>query len=161
MTKNMRDRRKYSHYDTELKIYFEVKYDMNTKIEFSVIKKSQNEAMKHKYAGICRNVSAEGLCFASEKKMKRGDLLLLDVYAPNTKKPVRMEGWVRWSRKLMRGPGATCAYHTGVLLISAGGNLIADSIYFDKDYKVAWSAALDSLFGTFALMRKAIKNPQA
>ncbi len=147
-----KERRKYTHYDTELKINFQVKYDINTKVRFRVVENFGKRVSGHKYSGICENVSAQGLCFAAGKKMKKGDLLMLSVYPPNSKRPVKMEGQVRWSRKLPGREKGRFNCHTGVLLVAVNGKSLADSIYFDEQYDVIWSAALNSLFGSFAAM---------
>ena len=148
------ERRKYPRYDTELKVYFQVKYDIKTRVEFEVVESVHPEGVAHKYSGLCNNVSVEGLCFVSKKRLEKGDILLIEVYEPAVKKPVRMEGQVRWSEKLPGGDEKEDAFHTGVQLISVGNKPVSDSVYFDKKYKVMWSAVLESLFGTFAAMKK-------
>jgi hypothetical protein len=148
------ERRKYLRYDTEMKVYFHVKYDIKTRVKFKVLK----GAPTHKYSGLCKNVSVEGLCFISKKKLNIGDMLLLEVYEPIVKGPVMMEGQVRWCKKLPVGAGKEKAYHTGVKLVLVNGRSVPDSIYLDKKYKVAWSAVLDSLFGNFAAMVRKLKR---
>ena len=56
------ERRKYLRYDTEMKVYFRVKYDIETRVKFKVLKGEPT----HKYSGLCKNVSVEGLCFVSQ-----------------------------------------------------------------------------------------------
>ena len=148
------ERRKYPRYDTELKVYFQVKYDIKTRVEFEVVESIHPDDVAHKYSGLCNNVSAEGLCFASKKRLEKGDILLIEVYEPAVKNPVRMEGHVRWSERLPGDDEKEGVFHTGVQLISVGNKLVSDSVYFDKKYKVMWSAVLESLFGTFAAIKK-------
>ena len=148
------ERRKYLRYDTEMKVYFRVKYDMETRVKFKVLE----DGAEHKYSGLCKNVSVEGLCFVSKKKLNVGDLLLLEVYEPIIKGPVVMEGQVRWSRRLPGEDGAEDVYHTGVKLVLVNGKSVPDSIHLDGKYKVAWSIVLDSLFGNFAAMVRKLKK---
>lgn len=152
--RNDKERRKYPRYDAELKVYFRVKYDIKTRVEFEVLESSHKDEIAHKYSGLCKNVSAEGLCFASSKKLTEGDILLLEVYEPAVRTPVKMEGQVRWSKKLVRKAGEKEMYHTGLQLVTVNGKSVGDSVYFDKKYKIMWSAVLDSLFGTFAAVMK-------
>jgi len=143
------ERRKYPRYDTELKVYFQVRYDVRTKVKFQIMTNGREGAVPHKYSGLSKNVSAEGLSFASNKRLENGDILFIEVYEPKAKGPIRMEGQVRWSRKIPRTKGKNI-FQTGVELFSVNGKPVADSIYFDKKYKVMWSAVLDSVFGSFA-----------
>ena len=150
------DRRKYLRYDTELKVYFHVTYDLKTRVKFRVMKSEHKELAGHKYSGLCRNVSVEGLCFTSKKKLGKGDILQIDVYEPIVKAPVTMEAEVCWSRKVPGPDGGS--YRTGVRLVSINGASVAKSIHFDKKYKVVWSKVLESLFGTFAAMVRKLKK---
>ena len=154
-TKRAIDRRKYLRYDTELKVYFRVKYDLKTRVKFRVMKSEHAELAGHKYSGLCRNVSVEGLCFSSKKKLEKGDILLIDVYEPIVKTPVTMEAEVRWSRRV---PGGDGGYRTGVRLVSVNGASVADSINFDRKYKVMWSRVLEALFGNIAAMVRKLKK---
>lgn len=154
----MKERRKYSRYNTELEVYFRVKYDITTKVKFRILKNSREGRVTHKYSGLCKNVSAQGLEFVSGKKLRKGDILLLDVYEPVVKHPVKMEGKVCWSRRLPAKTKEKYIFYTGVILLSVMGKPVADSIHFDKEYNVMWSAALESLFGSFAAMVKRIKK---
>ena len=158
MKKNNIERRKYLRYDTEMKVYFQVKYDIKTRVEFRILEEEWEGLSAHKYSGLCSNVNVEGLCFVSNKKLNKGDLLLLDVYEPIVKGPVRMEGEVRWSQKNPGKAGEKDAFRTGVRLIEVNGKSVADSIYFDRKYKIAWSAVLESLFGNFAAMVRKLKK---
>ncbi|MCM8791249.1 MAG: PilZ domain-containing protein [Candidatus Omnitrophica bacterium] len=152
------ERRKYLRYDTDMKVYFQVKYDIKTRVEFIVLEEEWKSGTVHKYSGLCKNVNVEGMCFVSRKKLNKGDILLLDVYEPIVKGPVRMEGEVRWSKKISGKEGDRGLFRTGVRLISVNGKSVADSIYFDKKYKIVWSAVLESLFGNFAAMLKKLKK---
>jgi hypothetical protein len=148
--KTFKVRRKYPRYDTELKVYFELKYDIETRVEFKVIASTHKENHFHKYSGLSKNVSVEGLCFVSKKKLEKGDVLIIDVYEPKVKGPIVMEGQVRWSKKAPDGAKEKDMFYTGIKLISVNGKLVSDSVYFDKKYNVVWSVVLDSLFGNFS-----------
>jgi hypothetical protein len=136
-----------------MKLYFHVKYDIKTRVKFAVIDCGKT----HKYSGLCQNVSAEGLCFVSHKKLNKGDHLLLEVYEPIIKGPVIMEARVRWCRQLPEDHKKYPMFHAGVRIVSVNGETVRDTIHIDKEYKVAWSIVLDSLFGNFSDMLRKLK----
>lgn len=146
------DRRRYPRYGTDLEVYFQVKYDIKTRVEYRVVGPSGRGEAAPKRRGVCENVSAEGLCFVSDIKLARGDLLFLEVYGPSIKKPVGMEGRVCWSDELPADDKHVTRFHTGLQLVMVNEKSVADSVYFDKKYKVMWSAVLDSLFGNFSAL---------
>ena len=158
MAKSAVERRKYTRYDTEMKLYFRVKYDIETKVKFRVLRSGSGKISFHRYSGLCRNVSAEGICFSSRKRLQKGERLLIEVFEPIVKSPVIMEGEVRWSRRDSEGGGRYGPFRTGVCLISVNGLPVADSVHLDKKYRVAWSVVLDSLFGNFAAMVRRLKK---
>ncbi len=147
------ERRRHTRYDTEMKVYFHVKYDIKTRVKFAVI----DGGAVHKYSGLCKNVSAEGLCFVSHKKLNKGDLLLVEVYEPMVKGPVMMEAEVCWCRQIPGEDTKKHLYHAGVRIAAVNGKSVRDTIHMDKEYKVVWSDVLDSLFGSFAAMIRKIK----
>lgn len=152
-----KERRKYSRYDTDMKISFKVKYDIKTKVKFRVIN-SQQIPDTRKYSGVSKNISVEGLCFISTKKLEKGQRLSLEVYVSNMKEPVQMEGEVRWSQELPPQTKMKDMFHTGVQLISVKDKSVADSIHFDSEYKVMWSVVLESVFGNFVTMVNKLKD---
>jgi len=152
------ERRKYPRYDTEVKIYFHVTYDIKTKVKFKVLVGHHKGLSAHKYSGLSKNVSAEGLGFVSRKKLEKGDLLFIEVYEPKIKGPIKMEGQVRWCRKLADKDRGRDLFHTGVRVILVNDKLVADTIYFDKKCNLMWSAVLQSLFGSFAAMLRKTKK---
>ena len=158
MTNTGEERRKFPRYDTELKVSFSKKFDVELKVKFKVLKSGHQELVGHKYSGVSENVSASGLCFMSGRKLDEGDELLLDVFEPKKKDPVRMEGRVCWSVGLSGGTGAKSVFRTGVELISVKGKAVAEAVYFDKGYNVMWSPVLDSLFGDFAALIREMKK---
>jgi len=154
MTERHAERRKYPRFDTDLTVYFRVKYDIKTRIEFQVVGNHRKEGVAPKYSGTGRNVNVEGMCFVSKKKLEKGDLLELEVYEPGLKKPVMAEARVKWSKKLPRKAEEEDAYYTGVQLLKVNDRNVSDSVYFDQKYHVAWSAVLEALFGSFARLHE-------
>ena len=150
MRKTGQDRRKYPRYDTEVKIYFHIEYDIKTRVKFRILESGHGREREHKYSGVSKNASAEGLCFESRKKLQQGELLFIEVYEPKVKGPIKMEWEVRWSEKVLRKIKGKAYYDTGVRLFLVNGRSVGDSIYYDKKYKIVWSVVLDSLFGNFA-----------
>ncbi len=148
---NWEEKRRYERYDTALKIYFDFAYDIKTKVKFQLIDRKKAKTLSPKYSALSKNVSAEGLCFASRKKLQKGDYLNLEVYLPGAVTPVRMQGEVRWSLVMpaaadMTDPGA---YQTGVLLMTVNGESVPETIHYDKEYRLHWSVVLESVLGSF------------
>ncbi|MDP1853020.1 MAG: PilZ domain-containing protein [Candidatus Omnitrophota bacterium] len=150
-----KERRKYLRYNTEVKIYFHVNYDLKTKVRFQVLDEKESMLLSKKYPALSRDVSAEGLRFNSGKELKKGNSLYLEVYLPRKKRPVRMTGQVRWSKKVLGSGSGKNKFDTGVKLLTVSGKPVSNSIYFDNESRVIWSTVLDSVFGSFRkLMQK-------
>ncbi len=156
MVRAKKERRKYSRFDTELKVYFRVTYDIKTRVKFRILHINEEEHISRRYSGLSKNISAEGLCFVSKKKLGKGDMLLLEVDLPNTRVRIQMEGRVKWSKRLK--PKYTGLFHTGVKLISVDGKPVSDSICYDNEYKVVWSIVLETVFGGFKEMAKHLND---
>lgn len=142
------ERRRHIRYDTEMKVYFRVKYDVKTKVKFTVVK----GGLAHKYSGVCKNVSVEGLCFVSHKRLNRGDFLLVEAYEPAVKGPAIMAARVSWCRQLPDNNKKKHMFRAGVRIISVNGEPVRGTISMNEEYKVLWSNLLGSLFGNFAAM---------
>lgn len=152
------ERRKYPRYDTALKLYYNVKYDIKMRVIFWIVPDFLRNIVIRRYPGVIKNISAEGLCFVSKKKLEIGDILQLEVYAPKSKIPIKMESEVRWCQKLPAGGNERNIFQTGVKIILVNGKSVADSIYFDNEYKVMWSEVLNIIFSNFAAMIKELKK---
>ena len=157
MTGLKKDKRKCERYDTEIKIYFQVSYDIKTRIKYQIIKKKRGERLSRKYPGLSRNVSIKGIRFVSERQLSRGNLLFIELYLPRQKIPICMTGEVRWSKKIKVHPEIKYKYDTGVKLISVSGKPVSASIHYDKKHHIPWSIVLETIFGNFRKLCKEIK----
>ena len=81
------ERRQYERYDTEVKIYFYVNYEIKTKVDYRVMDKGGEVPRDKKHHALSKDVSAQGMCFISNEKLNNGDQLYLEVYLPRAKKP--------------------------------------------------------------------------
>ena len=145
MKTSQRNRRKFERIDKEAQIQFEFTYDAQTKVKYQVADQTDHKNLVKKFSATSKNISANGLCFTSGKKLKKGQNLNLELYLPKIKEPIHMSGQVRWSDRSQ----SEKIFHTGVKLITVEGYNVAQSVHFDKDYHVYWSKVLDSVFGTF------------
>jgi hypothetical protein len=152
MQKKNNEGRRHDRYDTEAKIHFIVPYDLTTKVNFQYKKPQPDPALNKRFEGVTKNISAGGICFVSQFKPQRGDGLLIDLFLPNAEKPIPMEGEVKWSKATDDG----LSFYTGVQLVKVSGKPVEESIYFDEDHQVIWSAVLDQVLGNFALLHKKI-----
>jgi PilZ domain len=148
------NRRKYPRYDVEMEAYFKVRYDSNVRVEFQVVESCHEDSVTPKYFGLCNNVSAEGMLIVSKKHLTKDDLLMLEVYDPLIKNPVKMEGQVRWSEKCPGPSKEHDMFYSGLQLVIVNSRPVTDSIYFDRKHMAAWSATLESLFGTFEALKE-------
>ena len=149
------EKRKYERFDTEVKIHFYVPYDLKTKVNFE-IKQTPPAASKKKYEGVSRNISAGGICFSSSKKLEKGDGLILEVYLPQTQKPILMEGKVCWSQASRNNLPSVEQFDSGVQLTLVNGKSVEESIYFDHAHQVIWSAVLEMVLGSFSKLHKKV-----
>jgi hypothetical protein len=147
------NRRKYPRYDIEMEVYFKVRYDISIRVEFHVIESRQEGNAVSKYFGLCNNVSVEGMLVVSKKHLAKDDLLILEVYDPIGKNPVKMEGQVRWSERCPGPSKEQDVFYTGVQVVTVNDRAVLDSIYFDRKHQVVWSAILESLFGNFDTLK--------
>ncbi|MDD5292680.1 MAG: PilZ domain-containing protein [Candidatus Omnitrophica bacterium] len=149
-----RERRKYERYETEAKVYFRVIYEIKTKVEFQIADKEEGTLSK-KYPAMSKNISAEGLCFISDRQLKKGDRLYLELYLPKREQPIRMEGQVRWSQPASAEEKENNKFETGVKLTVVEGRSVMTSIHYDEANHLVWSITLESIFGNF---RKLAQN---
>lgn len=141
------ERRKYERYNTKAEVYFSVVYDIKTKVKFRLLDK--DKIFKKRYFGLTKDISVEGMRFSSDKKLKIGDNLYLEVYLPKHKEPICMTGEVRWSRRISVHPDDKYKFDTGVRLITVLDKPVSKTVHYDKEHQVYWSIALDSVFGEF------------
>lgn len=144
-----KERRKYERYDLETKVHFYVTYNLKTKVSFRVIDGGKCAAIAKKYFGLTRNISAEGIRFASVANLRKGDKLFLEVYLPGMEKPIPMTGQVRWSRQIVPVRKDRCKFDTGVKILTVKNKRVAPTIHFEEHRLVHWSIVLDTVFGEF------------
>ena len=99
------DRRKYIRFDTEVKVSFRIQ------------EKDKDTILSGKIPGISRNISVEGICFISKKKLKPKSRLELEIFFPSESKPLHLEGEVRWSLPVRSKKGRV-VFETGVKLFT-------------------------------------------
>jgi len=151
------NRRQYDRYATELKIQFAVNFDVRTKVDFRVKEKSAKKFSAQKYSAVSRNISAEGVGFIGPRRLKPGDVLLMEIFIPSSQDPINMVGEVKWSKKVQSPHSAGEVYETGVLVRTVKGQEVEKTIFRDQQHELVWSIVLESVFGNFkrlALERK-------
>ena len=155
MTDQPSNKRQYERYETEAKVYFKVSYNINTLVKFKLLDKIRQRIAPQSYSAISKNVSAQGLCFLSDKDLKPGDALLMEVYLPGGNIRVMMEGEVRWCQKDADHPNK---FDTGVKLLSVNGQDVDSSIHKDPSYNVVWSVVLESILGNYRIFAQQRKH---
>lgn len=145
--------RKHPRFATDVKVSFSVTYDFKTEVDFQ-IEREKKAGEAHTYLGFTRNISAEGVCFESPKKLKSGDFLWIELHLPAHNQIIYMEGQVRWSKLSEVSPNAPHQYATGVRILKVDGKEVDKTIYFDEAYKVTWSELLERVLGSFAKLNR-------
>jgi len=144
--------RKHPRYHTEVEIFYHFDYDLETKVKYEKISKQDESVISQKYSALSKNVSAEGICFISERKLDLGNRLHLEIFLPTTKKPIHMIGDVRWSKSISDEQVENDQFETGIQLLKVGDDPVQNSIYYDKEYRVEWSAVLEAVLGSYRIM---------
>jgi len=140
------EKRRHECYTAEAKVYFSVIYDVKTKVKFQVLDKDGTyQILGDKFPAISKDISAEGMRIVCKKELKKGDLLHLEIYLPNQRDPLVMEGEVRWSQKL---PDMD-HFDAGIKLSKINGKVVSSSVYHDGVNQIVWSTVLESVFGDF------------
>lgn len=141
------ERRRHDRYDTDLKIAFSVNFELETKIKFHL--KDDIKKADHIYTATGHNINVEGLGFFSNKELKKGDQLEMDVFLPAAKTPIGMEGHVMWCCAVNADEGNAGQYHVGVRISTVRGEEVEKTIFLDPVHKIQWSIVLESVFGGF------------
>jgi len=128
------------------KVLVDFIYDFYAKVDVHSAEKPTKPKVL-KCHGVCKNISAEGLCFVSEKKLKKGEKLDLEFYIADSDSPIHMQGNVRWSKKAPETQATYSQYDTGLKLTTIEGRAVGNSIHFDERYKVYWSDVLELISG--------------
>ncbi len=150
----MKEKRVYERYHKESQISYQFAYDAQTKVKYQVVESSRDTPAPHKFSAVSKNICASGLCFTSDQKLRKGQNLHLEVYLPEYKNPIHMDGEVRWSSKGLSPQKKDPNFDTGVKLLSVEGQSVDASVYFDQNNHVFWSNVLESIFGTFRKLRQ-------
>jgi len=140
MKKNTK--RIYSRHSLKDKVHINFLYDFYAKVDVHSAE-MPTKAKVLKCHGVCKNISAEGLCFVSEKKLKKGEKLDLEFYVADSNSPIHMQGNVRWSKKVSGLEATYSQYDTGLILTTIEGRAVGDSVYFDEKNQVYWSDVLE------------------
>ncbi len=140
------DQRNHHRHSFKDKALVDFIYDFHAKVDVRSAEVSVKPTAL-KCHGVCKNISAEGLCFVSEKQLKRGEKLDLEFYVSDRNPPLHMQGNVRWSREAPGFRPAHSQFDTGLKLTTIAGRAVHASIHFDEAYKLYWSDVLELISG--------------
>ncbi len=149
-----KDKRKYERYDTDVEAFFQRIYNVKRKMDFRLVNTEDKKVSSTSFPASTLNISAQGICFVCDRRLKQGDTIALEVVLQDEKKTVHMEGLVRWARVIQASKGGAksrgkAQYAIGVKLITVDGYDVLKSIIYDPVYKVFWSNVLQALIGHF------------
>ena len=140
------DQRNYRRHPLKDKALVDFIYDFHAQVDVRSARGRVTPA-EFKCHGVCKNISVEGLCFVSEKKLKRGEKLDLEFYVSESNPPLHMQGKVRWSKEASESQPAHSQFDTGLILTTIEGKAVHASIHYDEAYQLYWSNALELISG--------------
>ena len=147
MKKDIQNKRKSQRFETEKKVFFQVAFDVKTRVDFQIMDKETGKLLSRRYSALSKDVSADGLSFCCGHKLNAGDLLSAEVEGvQGQKKIIRMEGEVKWSSVSADDPSK---FNTGLHLLSIEGKAVQKTFHLDENNEVVWSAVLESILGNF------------
>lgn len=137
------EKRQTERYAKKMELNFS--YDAAAKLVYRV--ESSNPTFQ-KFAGVSKNICANGLCLTTHHPLKKGQRLHLEVYLPKDRHPIHMDGEVRWCDPVA-GKKNKDLFDAGIKLESVEGESVDDTVHVDQTHHVVWSNVLESVFGTF------------
>ncbi len=149
------EKRRFRRFFPLIGIPVDFEYNFETNVEISHASKLPQGRLS--YHATTRNISAEGICFYSPRRLKKGDRLDLKFFIPGSNNPVYMQGRVCWSKSALKKEGAP-DYDTGVHLTFIEGHSVRESVHFDDEYNLYWSDVLESILGKFKTIHRERKN---
>jgi len=153
MSEKQKSRRRYQRYESDVRIQYHFAYDVETKVKYHVIKgQNQDDLKSQTYSAVSKNISANGICFVCDQRLEQGKGIHLEVFLPRMRKPVCMEGTIRWSQVIDGGRKDSPKYETGVHLDIIEGKMVDDSIHMDEQYQLEWSEVLESILGKYRVL---------
>lgn len=148
-------KREHKRFEAKDRISLNFEYTIESSLDVSSIppKKKKGRGAFSKYSAVAKNVSVEGICFRSKKKLDKGKMLDLKLFLSDSDKSVHMQGRVRWSAAASKKKGGR-NYDTGVLLTMIEERPVHDSVHFDEGYHLYWSDVLETVMEGFKKNRK-------
>jgi len=136
-----KDHRTYRRHRLKKDISLDFAYDVDVDVDISS-KGNLGKPPDFKFKGLCKNISVEGMCLISDEKLKRGEKIDLDCHFSGGKKPVHLQGNVRWSKEVI-DKLHNRYFETGIRLTTIEGRFVHRSVRFDKKFNIYWSDALE------------------
>jgi hypothetical protein len=149
MQQSVDNKRKYSRYDTDVKMEFRIPYDFLAEVDFKITEE-MIEGRDRTYIGFSKNISVHGLSFESPKRLEIGDLLWIDLHLPKSDQVVFMQGEVCWCKSIETSMEDKSKFQAGVQIAKVDGLDVEQTVYFDKTYGVVWSELLERVLGGIA-----------
>ncbi|MFC1704371.1 PilZ domain-containing protein [Candidatus Omnitrophota bacterium] len=94
-----------------------VRFNVQTGVTFQVQQKYQGQTPTENVSAITKNLSVEGVCFLTEKELKQGSMLRMEIAVPSYSEPLHLRGEVIWSIPL-GAQGGKQVFETGVKLFT-------------------------------------------
>jgi len=91
-----------------------IRFDIDAEVNFQVLDK--NRVTLETASALAKNLSIEGVCFISHKKLEPGRIIKLEIILPYQSRPLHLEGKIRWSHPIKNQEGKE-RFEVGVKLL--------------------------------------------
>ena len=100
-----------------------IRFDTNIKVSFKVKDKAKGGAggPSKSISAIAKNLSVEGICFSTKKKLEQGKLIELEILLPGRQEPLHLTGVVCWIKPLTKKTN-TEKFDIGIKLFTINRN---------------------------------------
>lgn len=168
MGKNNKERREHKRFHSDVEVHFDFIYDLETKVQFGIVKDKEGKPVPVKYKAVSRDISVGGLCLVTHQKTKQGDMVRLDLFLPKSEDPIHMEGKVEWCKPLPQSDKDLLSkdgedkpvYEVGIRILKLNGRSVDETIHHDQIYDVEWSIVLDAVFGSYRMLMEGVYKTQ-
>ncbi len=147
MADHPNNQREHQRYETSIDAFFERIYPVKHKVDYQHVPPPPEKPSETRYPATTSNVSAQGLCLLSERRLQIGDTIALSAVLPKSNENIKMTGQVQWCRMVNPHRSQRGDFSTGVKVETIDGKKVLDTIVYDPTLKIFWSDILEKLVG--------------
>ena len=104
--------------------------NLGSKINFSIVEIGKDAIPSKRFRAIGKNIGVEGILFEADKPLETGTILNLEIFLPDRKDPVYIEGEVRWCKQTNQGKDKSITFDIGVKFLTVDKEHVISLIKF-------------------------------